>query len=191
MPKADCSSKGAKLSIEDLLKLKRAEKPAAEFWVRFERELQQKQLQALVRPSRWERIGGLFSAPRLSWRALSAAVAAAAFLAAGAFSFFEFFADFEIEAQEFASQEVEVVEFVPIVDELEIKPEIKTEELVVRSGGASFVVDALRPDEANIESFRTVANPETWVGSRAGTASYAVNTFTTSRKSDSGLTADF
>lgn len=41
------------VSIEDLLRLKRAEQPNAEFWVNFERELRQKQLTALVQKRRW------------------------------------------------------------------------------------------------------------------------------------------
>ena len=36
------------VSLEDLLRLKRAERPAPEFWVQFERELRAKQLAALV-----------------------------------------------------------------------------------------------------------------------------------------------
>jgi len=42
-----------KVTIEDLLHLKRAERPAAEFWANFERELRQKQLTALLEKSPW------------------------------------------------------------------------------------------------------------------------------------------
>lgn len=46
----------AKVTLEDLLRLKRCERPPAEFWARFERELRQKQLAALVvRQSWWQR----------------------------------------------------------------------------------------------------------------------------------------
>lgn len=41
------------ISIEDLLRLKAAERPNAEFWSQFERELRQKQLTALVQKRRW------------------------------------------------------------------------------------------------------------------------------------------
>lgn len=41
------------VTIEDLLRLKRAERPAAEFWVQFERELRAKQLAALVGKRPW------------------------------------------------------------------------------------------------------------------------------------------
>lgn len=41
------------VSVEDLLRLKRAERPPAEFWVRFERELRAKQLAAIVEKRPW------------------------------------------------------------------------------------------------------------------------------------------
>ncbi len=43
----------AKVTIEDLLRLKRAERPSHEFWSKFEQELRQKQLTALVKKRRW------------------------------------------------------------------------------------------------------------------------------------------
>jgi hypothetical protein len=43
----------SKVTIEDLLSLKRAERPTTEFWANFERELHQKQLTALVEKRRW------------------------------------------------------------------------------------------------------------------------------------------
>jgi hypothetical protein len=42
-----------KVTLEDLLRLKRAERPPAEFWFQFDRELQAKQLAALVGKKRW------------------------------------------------------------------------------------------------------------------------------------------
>jgi len=39
--------------VEDLLKVKRAERPPAEFWAEFERELRVKQLAAIVEPRPW------------------------------------------------------------------------------------------------------------------------------------------
>ncbi len=41
------------VTLEDLLRLKRAERPSPEFWNRFERELHQKQLAALVKQQPW------------------------------------------------------------------------------------------------------------------------------------------
>jgi len=44
-----------KVPLEDLLHLKRAERPAAEFWAHFELELRQKQLTALLKKRPWWR----------------------------------------------------------------------------------------------------------------------------------------
>lgn len=43
----------AKPTLEELLQLKRCERPDAQFWAGFERELRQKQLTALVEKPRW------------------------------------------------------------------------------------------------------------------------------------------
>jgi hypothetical protein len=51
-----------KVTLEDLLRLKRAERPAAEFWVQFDRELQAKQLAALVGKKRWWHAPARFTA---------------------------------------------------------------------------------------------------------------------------------
>jgi hypothetical protein len=42
-----------KVTVEDLLRLKRAERPSAEFWTSFEYELRQKQLTALLKKRSW------------------------------------------------------------------------------------------------------------------------------------------
>lgn len=42
-----------RVAIEDLLRLKRAERPAAEFWTEFDRQLRAKQLAALVEKRAW------------------------------------------------------------------------------------------------------------------------------------------
>jgi hypothetical protein len=47
------SDKDSKVTLEDLLHLKRAERPSPEFWSKFEQELRQKQLTALVQKRRW------------------------------------------------------------------------------------------------------------------------------------------
>lgn len=44
------------VSLEDLLRLKRAERPPQEFWDRFERELRAKQLAAIVEKRPWWRV---------------------------------------------------------------------------------------------------------------------------------------
>ncbi len=64
------------IEIEDLLRLKRAERPPAEFWARFDRELRAKQLSALVakRPW-WQRLPGAFTSLRPYRLPLGAAAA--------------------------------------------------------------------------------------------------------------------
>lgn len=47
------SNKPSKVTIEALLHLKRSERPSADFWSNFERELRQKQLSALVEKRAW------------------------------------------------------------------------------------------------------------------------------------------
>lgn len=47
------SSPRPKITLEDLLRLKRAERPTPEFWNNFERELRQKQLTALLEKRPW------------------------------------------------------------------------------------------------------------------------------------------
>jgi hypothetical protein len=42
-----------KVSLEELLRLKRAERPDPEFWSRFEQDLRAKQLAAIVEPRPW------------------------------------------------------------------------------------------------------------------------------------------
>lgn len=61
------SNSSSRVTLEDLLRLKRAERPPPEFWGEFERELRQKQLAALVEKKSWwhefaavySRFGGL------------------------------------------------------------------------------------------------------------------------------------
>ena len=55
-----------RVTVEDLLRLKRAERPPAEFWVGFEEQLRQKQLAALVERRPWWHGVAALSA-RLRW----------------------------------------------------------------------------------------------------------------------------
>ena len=76
------STPPTKVTLEDLLHLKRAERPAPEFWSEFERELRQKQLAALVvRKSWWLELSGAYSRfGRLRLPLGAAAVLALSFL---------------------------------------------------------------------------------------------------------------
>jgi hypothetical protein len=69
------SNTPSKVTIEDLLHLKRSERPSAEFWSNFERELRQKQLSALVEKRAW-----WHDLPRFFPRRVSLPIGAAAIL---------------------------------------------------------------------------------------------------------------
>ena len=65
-------------TLEELLRFKRAERPAPEFWAEFDRGLRQKQLAALVkRPQGWARVSPGF-ARSLKWIAPATAAVAVA-----------------------------------------------------------------------------------------------------------------
>lgn len=66
----------SKVSLEDLLRLKRAEQPGPEFWTNFERELRQKQLTALVKKRHWWHDMPVFLGRRVYLPAGAAAVVA-------------------------------------------------------------------------------------------------------------------
>lgn len=65
-----------KPTLEDLLKLKRHEKPSTEFWKRFDRELREKTLKAVVDQQRWNISEVIRSARRIITPAFPAAAAA-------------------------------------------------------------------------------------------------------------------
>ncbi len=75
------------ITLEKLLRVKRAERPEREFWDRFDRELHQKQLAALVQATPWHlRLGrfvGRFARRSAPITAAAAAVAAGYFAISG------------------------------------------------------------------------------------------------------------
>ncbi len=71
----------AKPTLEELLRLKRAERPGPEFWAGFERELRQKQLTALVEKRRWWHVLPVLSGSRLYLPVGATAVVAFALVA--------------------------------------------------------------------------------------------------------------
>lgn len=70
----------ASVALEDLLRLKRAERPDAAFWNEFERGLRQKQLAAIMEPRPWW-LGLSLALRRPSVRAATLAVACVAVMA--------------------------------------------------------------------------------------------------------------
>lgn len=73
-------SAAGKPSLEDLLRLKRSERPDAEFWNEFDRGLRQKQLAAIIEPRPWW-LGLSILGRRLAPYGLPVSAAAAALLA--------------------------------------------------------------------------------------------------------------
>src|SRR6185503_11573841 len=64
------------ITLEDIIRLKRAERPPAEFWTDFDRELRAKQLAALVEKRPWWR-----GVPRVSFSRFRLLLGASAVLA--------------------------------------------------------------------------------------------------------------
>ena len=70
--------KERKIAVEDLLRLKRAERPPAEFWARFESEIRAKQLAAIVvRRPWWDGVPRIFAIASRKHLPLGAAAALA------------------------------------------------------------------------------------------------------------------
>ncbi len=79
-----------KVTIEDLLRIKRAERPSAEFWLRFEQDLRAKQLAAIIEKRPWWHLLHLPQAARAISRHQvpvgAVAVLALSFIFAGQYS---------------------------------------------------------------------------------------------------------
>jgi len=69
-----------KITLEDLLRLKRHERPGSEFWARFDRELNEKVWRTLVQPPPREHGLAAFWRQRVRWLVAGAASIAAVFV---------------------------------------------------------------------------------------------------------------
>ncbi len=166
------------LTVERLVRIKRLERPAPNFWADFDREMQQKQLRALVRPTRTAKLRVLLA--RFGSPAWAAAVAGAALLA-GALA---------MRTDETAQLAAgpEHVSGIAAGDlsgsewQRRAGGEADSAEAGVRAetGGPLFVEDILRPVSPGEKSFRTIAKPETLTGGARNSAFYVINDFTTS-----------
>ncbi len=172
MRKIHDSPDGRRLTVEDLLRVKRLEKPSPEFWSAFERELQEKQLKALVKRGWRERIWAVV-APKLT---VLAPVSAVAGIAAVVFvsSWIGWTGsgdavDSEALAGIGGESELEAV----AGDSVEMVSAERP-----RRVDSRFVVDALVPEREAGQSFRTVSAPETFTALNDGAAHYVMNVFT-------------
>lgn len=181
------------VTVEKLLHLKRLEKPIPAFWDRFDRELKQRQLQTLMRPSLWGRVRKIFPTPEFSpVGAISAATIVFVAIGFVAFSFLPA----SNSILEVANVEPQTsLQFDSVAAPREVAANaapgmVGIEEEAVylaeagsRDPGASdsrFVEVVLRPGSpaSGQDSFKTVAETETFTGASDDSAYYVVNAFT-------------
>lgn len=125
--------KSSKVTIEDLLRLKRAEKPDPAFWVNFEHELRQKQLTALVQKRRW-----WHELPVLLNRRLYVPAGAAAIVA------------FSLVAVRYSAP-------TQIAQDTSTSPQITAADLAVETLATTVVVDLDQDQSANLGDSAIVA----------------------------------
>jgi hypothetical protein len=178
------------MTVEQLIQLKRLEKPNSKFWDRFDHELKQKQLQALMRPSRWSRMRAAWARPHLA--ALAPLAAASVLVVALGWVTFWAFSGLgpdghygldsdqpPVDSLVLAAQVAEVsgffvdAETAPVTD-------AGAEAVAPRPADSRFVEVVLRPESpvSNQSSFITVADIETFTGAADSKAYYVVNAFT-------------
>ena len=180
------------LTVEQLIQLKQLEKPGSKFWDRFDHELKQKQLQALMRPSRWQRLRAACTRPHLS--SLAPLGAASVLLIALGWIGFSTFVSFGshhayalaegqptihaamLTAEKVDASSISVETEAPLVTEVPLEAETASPQLA----DSRFVEVVLRPEtaEGSQATFITVADTETFTGSADRKAYYVVNAFT-------------
>lgn len=180
------------VTVEQLIQLKRLEKPGSKFWDRFDHELKQKQLQALMRPSRWQRLRAACMRPHLS--SLAPLSAASVLLMAFGWIGFSTFVSLGyqdeyalaeghptihaamLKAEKVDASSISVETEEPLVTEAPLEAETASP----RPADSRFVEVVLRPEtaEGSQATFITVADTETFTGSADRKAYYVVNAFT-------------
>jgi hypothetical protein len=147
-----------KITLEDLLQLKRAERPSADFWMDFERELRTRQLAAAVEKRRW-----WFALPRVlhGFSRYQVPVGAAAVLAV---TF--------ITLREYREPAFESAYTVPApAAVLTEAPEMAVDEPAQASEARSIVIASLRPEAPAISDevgSRSLAPAVPWSGLESG-----------------------
>lgn len=178
------------MTVEQLIQLKRLEKPDSKFWDRFDHELKQKRLQALMRPSRWSRLRAACTRPHLS--SLAPFSAAAVLVVALGWMTFSAFSGLGPEGQYVLNSDqppadtlalaAQVADVSVLFVEAETSPvaDAGAEAASARPADARFVEVVLRPESpvSSQSSFITVAEIETFTGAADSKAYYVVNAFT-------------
>jgi len=137
-----------KVTVEDLLRLKRAERPDAEFWTKFERELRQKQLTALMEKRPW-------------WQELPQFLARRAYLPVGATAILAFTL---VSVKYYAPTQLAQVEPVPAGNPVPVDRElaapavVRSSPLVNRSEATVAVVEENTP--AAVATATPAATPD-------------------------------
>jgi len=145
------------LDLDQLLDLKRAEKPAEDFWDGFQKDFRQRQLQALIKKeSSWNRLAPAFFARSNIFVPLSAAVVVALFVLIVNFQenapLQSEYYDAVIMAEESGAQLSNVSESSTQESVLPIIAESITEEPATQAA-ASFVMDLIPNDEPESLSY--------------------------------------
>lgn len=160
---ANAKDEPTRITLEELLRLKRAERPPAEFWDQFEREFQQKAMQALVESESrespfWSGVGA---------RVLAAAPIAALFVAAASYLIWQpaFLSDGGEAATADAALVLEM-NLSPVHPDSEIVvPEIPFEDVLAQaalSQRRTFVYDVLDEPGADPDRFDRVMASRTF-----------------------------
>lgn len=182
------SSRKDTITLSDLFRLKKCERPPDEFWETFERQLKSRQLQALVKPT-WKKRFAASATVAGAWLAPAAVASLALLLVWDASRDPRVLSQPEVEARDarfadvLAAQEMEGVAAIeeprhePALD-LALSDSIPAREEPQADPRPSFVFDAIMPNSGRQtnEPFRTEAKPDTLrIG--APPAEYALNTY--------------
>ena len=180
MRKTDDLPERKRPTLDELLQVKRLEKPSPEFWSVFERELQEKQLRALVKPGRRERFWTLL-APKMAVLVPVSAVSGIAVMVLASF-----WIGWKGPADSLVAEDFSEMGEEELVSENGLAGDSDAA-VQARLVDSRFVVDALVPERKVGQSFRTVSTPETFVASTDGTAHYVTNVFTAGTGDTGGL----
>lgn len=179
------------VTLEQLLHVKRSERPEPEFWDRFERELHQKQLLALVQATPWYlRVGQIVG--RLARRSAPVTAAAAA-VAAGYFAVSGPTNLVKAPANDETIARYETIRISPseptIVAAVEDLPELVVPAMAARSepivaqaqpvrAEARYVMDVMAKDDRP-SRYVTLSSPKTLLASGSPYGTYVVNALST------------
>jgi hypothetical protein len=179
------------VTLEQLLQVKRSERPEPEFWDRFDRELHQKQLSALVQAAPWYlrlgRIVGRLARRSAPVTAAAAAVAAGYFAVSGPTTLVKAPSEGETvgryETIRIRPSEATAVASVENLPELVVPAAATWSEPVTAPAQpvraeARYVMDVMAKDDRPVR-YVTLSNPKTLLASGSPEGTYVVNALST------------